>query len=48
MSETHDPNNGDFTGVMELRHRRITDEQRARFEGYAAEIFGLAACGLER
>ncbi len=45
MSETHDPNNGDFTDMLELHQRRLTDEQLTRFEGYAAEIFG--ALGLE-
>src|SRR5512146_1353048 len=45
MSETHDPNNGDFTDMMELHQRRLTEEQLTRFEGYAAEIFG--ALGLE-
>src|SRR5512135_2224192 len=45
MTGAHDPNNGDFTGVMDLRQRRITEDQRARFEGYVAEIFG--ALGLE-
>lgn len=45
MTETHDPNNGDYTEVMELRERRISDEQFRRFEGYMAEIF--TACGLD-
>jgi GTP cyclohydrolase IA len=45
MTETHDPNNADFTGIMDLRQRRLSEEQFARFEGYVAEIFG--ALGLE-
>jgi GTP cyclohydrolase I len=45
MSEAHDPNNGDFTEVMELHQRRLTQEQLTRFEGYAAETLG--ALGLE-
>lgn len=41
----HDPNNGDFSGVMELRERRLSAEQLGRFEGYMAEIF--TALGLD-
>ena len=36
---------GDLSGTMELRHRRISDEQMLKFEGYAAEIF--SAFGLD-
>ena len=45
MSELHDPNNGDFTEVMDLRERRISEAQLRTFEGYMAEIF--TACGLD-
>jgi GTP cyclohydrolase I len=35
----------DLSGTMELRRRRISDDQMLKFEGYAAEIF--SAFGLE-
>lgn len=34
-----------YTEMMELRERTLTDEQRAKFEGYVAEIF--SAMGME-
>jgi GTP cyclohydrolase IA len=40
-----DPDDQDFQTAMNLNKRHITDEQFARFEGYAAEIFG--AFGLD-
>jgi GTP cyclohydrolase I len=40
-----DPDDKDFQTAMELQMRRISDEQFARFEGYAAEIF--SAFGLD-
>lgn len=47
MTGTHDPNNGDFTGMMDLRQRRINEEQLARFEGYMAEIFGTIGLDID-
>lgn len=41
----HDPNNGDFSAVLELQKRPITDEQRRKFEAYIVEIF--TALGLD-
>jgi GTP cyclohydrolase I len=35
----------DLAATMELRHRRIPDEQMLKFEGYAAEIF--SAFGMD-
>jgi GTP cyclohydrolase IA len=45
MSETHDPNNDDFSGVMDLRERHLSKRQIRRFEGYVAQIF--TALGLD-
>ncbi len=45
MCGEHDPNNRDFTDLMALRQRRLTDEQLRTFEGYLAEIF--TALGLD-
>ena len=45
MSASHNPNNGDYNEVMALRERRLSGEERCRFEGYLAEIF--TALGLD-
>lgn len=45
MSSDHDPNNHDFTDIMELHERRLTGEQKETFEGYLSEIF--TALGLD-
>ena len=44
-SHGHDPNNHDFSEIMELRQRRLSGVQTERFEGYLAEIF--TALGLD-
>lgn len=41
----HDPNNGDFSAVLELKKRLLTSEQHSKFEGYMVEIF--TALGLD-
>ena len=45
MTEFHEPNNGDLAEMMDLRERRLSQEQLHRFEGYVAEIF--TALGLD-
>ncbi|SNB47774.1 GTP cyclohydrolase I [Geobacter sp. DSM 9736] len=45
MSHVHDPNNNDYSHILGLLHRKLTDEQQVRFEGYIAEIF--SALGLD-
>jgi len=45
MGERHDPNNHDFSDIMELRQRRLSDEQTGRYTAYLAEIF--TALGLD-
>jgi GTP cyclohydrolase IA len=45
MGEHHDPNNHDFSSIMELRQRRLGAEQVDRFTGYLEEIF--TALGLD-
>lgn len=45
MSEKHDPNNGDFSQILGLQTRRLSEEQIARFEGYIGEM--LSAMGLD-
>jgi GTP cyclohydrolase I len=45
MGEHHDPNNHDFSAIMELRQRRLSEEQIDRYTGYLAEIF--TALGLD-
>jgi GTP cyclohydrolase I len=45
MDNGHDPNNHDFTAIMELRQRRLSGAQIQRFEGYLGEIF--TALGLD-
>jgi GTP cyclohydrolase IA len=45
MGEGHDPNSLDFSDIMELRQRRLSDEQIDRYTAYLAEIF--TALGLD-
>lgn len=45
MSEKHDPNNGDYSKILGLHTRRLSEEQIARFEGYIGEM--LSAMGLD-
>ncbi len=40
-----DPDDLDFRSTMELQMRKISEEQRIKFEGYASEIF--SAFGLD-
>ncbi|HEX9074758.1 MAG TPA: hypothetical protein VF932_03230 [Anaerolineae bacterium] len=41
-----EPDEGDFVASMELNRRKVSDEDRIKLEGYAAEIF--AAFGLNK
>jgi GTP cyclohydrolase IA len=46
MSSLHpEPDERDFVASMELNRRKVTDEEIAKFEAYAAEIF--AALGMD-
>ncbi len=45
MGCDRDPNNKDFSEVMELHQRRLSPEQLDTFEGYLAEMF--TALGLD-
>ena len=45
MSANHGLETQQLPASISLRRRHLTDAQRRRYEGYAAEI--LAACGLE-
>ena len=40
----HESNGQTIADTLDLRRREITDQQRLKFEGYAAEIF--AALGM--
>jgi GTP cyclohydrolase I len=46
IMEIHsDPDDHEFLEAMQLNHRKITDEQMVKFEGYIAEIF--SAYGMD-
>lgn len=45
MGETVSPDDFDVDELMQLNHRNISNEQKAKFEGYIAEI--LSAYGMD-
>ncbi len=45
MTTNYDESSNEIDSVMALRHRKLSDEQIHRFEGYVAEIF--TALGLD-
>lgn len=44
---SHDPNSSDFTEILGLRTRRLTEEQITKFQGYIGEIFSALGLDLE-
>lgn len=45
MCATHAPNNHDFSEILALKKRHLSEDDRQRFEGYLAEMF--SALGLD-
>jgi GTP cyclohydrolase I len=45
MCGPHDPNSNDFSEVLALKERRLSEADRQRFEGYLGEMF--TALGLD-